>query len=138
MDFKIEDYLEATHYDQVMTWFIGHKWQPLPKQALPEIGVVISSPDGKVGICAGFLYRTDSAIAMLEWVVSNPEYSEKEERSQALDLLLEQILCRATDNGYKLVYAFLGNERLIKRYTDAGFEVGDANVTTVVWGIGGF
>ena len=42
---------------------------------------------GNVSIVSCYIYITNSTGALLEWVVSNPEYREKD-RKQAIELLL--------------------------------------------------
>lgn len=118
------------------TWWKAHKWPVIPAVTLPATGVVIYS-DKDVPVCAGFLYTTDSVLGILEWVVSNPAFDEKPARSEAVDLLIEELLWRAKHRGIKAIYSFVKNERLMKRYVDAGFTVTDTGMTHVLW-TGGF
>lgn len=52
---------------------------------LPPIGAII--PD----LAAGWIYRTDGAVAILDPLVRNPEIS-KEEADQALDYIVESLI----------------------------------------------
>ena len=35
-----------------------------------------------IPIVAGFLYFTNSSAVLLEWIVSNPDYKEKDKKKQ--------------------------------------------------------
>jgi hypothetical protein len=112
----------------VASWWGGHKWPVIPQDALPRTGVVAF--DGETGVCAAFLYETDSCMAWLEFVVSNPMYKKKPGRSDAVDMVIKNLMEKARG---KLVFSSTKHDRLLKRYVDAGFEVADLNVTHVIW-----
>lgn len=111
-------------------WWVKHKWHPIPKEALPHIGIVVKKDD--VSICAGFLYRTDSCIAWPEMFVSNPNYRDKKNRDAALTLLIDQLVSIAKDLGFLVCFASVTNQSLVKRLVNAGFKITDKAMTNLV------
>ena len=87
-----------------------------------------------VDICAGFIYLTNSKVALTEFVVSNKEYREKD-RGKALDFLLDCLLALAEQNGCRYAHVILKNDSLIRRYKKAGYILSDKKVTEMlkVW-----
>lgn len=118
---------DETDFAVINQWWIAHGWTMVPSM-LPRIGFVVD------GICAGFLYQTDSTFALLEWVISNPA-SEKESRRQGLDLLVEAAIREAKDLGFKVLYSTLKHPALIKRYENHGFVPTDTGMTALVRGL---
>jgi len=112
-------------YWELCSWWAGHGWMAPDQDMLPEHGFIINN------ICAGFLYKTDSKIAWLEFIISNPR-SEKLERNKALDLLIEQLYSRAKELGFKAIFTSATHKGLIERYKDHGFVVTDTSMTNLV------
>lgn len=88
---------------------------------LPPFGLIAD------GICAGFLYRTDSPVAVVGNLVSDPD-GDRETRSQALDLLIEMLYSRARFEGFKRVTAASNLNSVKKRLVSLGFTPGDEKV----------
>jgi hypothetical protein len=60
-------------YDVIAPWFVAHGWQQAPHRTiLPPTGFIIEGDDGKI-LAGAFLYLTNSPLAFLEWLVTNPE-----------------------------------------------------------------
>jgi len=112
-------------YITLCEWWVEHKWGVIPMNCLPKVGFVVNN------ICAGFLYQTDSKIAWLEWIISNPQ-SNKEERDVALDLLINQLLITAKELGFKLVFTSVKHPKLKERYLEHGFLITENNSTEMV------
>lgn len=132
---KAHGFSSDEHYEQICSWWRAHNWPVLPVEALPAIGRVVSH--NGVNVCAGFLYRTDSAICLLEWIVSNPDFKDKPTRSDAIDFLIQNLLGAAQKLRPSIVFSYAKNDRLLKRYQDLGFQVSDKDMTHVVWANGG-
>lgn len=122
MEIKSYDPLD---YWMLCSWWSGHGWTPPSQEMLPEIGFVVDN------IAAGFLYKTDSKITWLEFIIANPR-SEKNERSKALDLVIEQLYSKAKELGFKAVFTSATHKGLIDRYKKHGFEVSDLEMTNLV------
>ena len=80
--------LKKDDYDYIAKWWKWWRWKVIPKEMLPENGLsgLMVEKDG-VRIVSGFIYMTNSTGAMLEFIVSNPDYKEKD-RKQAIELLI--------------------------------------------------
>jgi hypothetical protein len=81
---------------EVDTWHEQHGMRPI--QAPPRVGFIVP------GVAAGFLYQTDSDVALLEGYVTNPKASSTE-RHQALDGITQKLLESAADLGFRTVWA---------------------------------
>jgi len=94
---KPEPFVYYKHYEEIRRWWQGWKWEPVPLESLPENGVIIP------GFAVGFLYKTDSNIAWLEWIVANPE-ADKSQRRQAVEIVIEYLTGKAKELGFKRVF----------------------------------
>ena len=117
--------------NDVHGWWEAHGWPALPLKLLPKLGVITEDDGHKY--CAGWLYQTDSKVAILEWIVANPNAPRKP-RSKAVDLVIETLCKHAKDLGFETIFSSLvpKQERLIKRYETQGFIVSDRDMTNVV------
>lgn len=126
-------YLCEEDYDNTLVkWWESWGWIPPNRDMLPQNGTggVIISKDG-VDICAGFIYFTNSTMAWLEYIVSNKEY-RNEDRSEAIEMLINVLSSIAKDNGFKYIYASIKSQPLISKYKAAGFKMGDSNCQEMV------
>lgn len=126
---KTRDYTDADHRMLGMWWEM-QGWATIPKEALPKTGVVVETDD-KTAICAGFLYKTDSNVCLLEFIVADP-LSDTMERGQALDVLIEELVDRAKQMEFVTVFTMATNTRLIDRYKEHKFQVTDRGMTHFV------
>lgn len=124
--FTLED------YPTIHRWWVDHKWTPLPHDLLPVHGFVVE--ENGVMILAGWLYQSDSKIGWLEWIISNPE-STHEDRSSAIDLLINVVIYKAKELGMKALFSSLKHDGLMKKYLANGFVKTDENVTNFIRGI---
>lgn len=113
---KVIEYSKK-HYEEVCKWWTVRNWMIIPENVLPKTGVIIATKDG-VNICAGWLYRTDSNLCAIEWVISNPE-SAREQRDEAQDLLFKSLLDRLEVG--EMVLGFSEFEAMTERYEKHGF-----------------
>lgn len=115
-------------YEELYSWFEGWKMPPLPKEFLPEIGLIVG--DVKTDYAVGFLYRTDSAFCWLEWITGNPKETSIK-RNQALDILIKDIIDIAQAEGFKAIHMSLRHEKLIKKLESFGFDLSDEGITNM-------
>jgi hypothetical protein len=92
---------------------------------LPAVGFIV--PD----TAAGFLYRTDSAIAWIEWIVANPA-APKLQRSEALNLIISSLTEAARTMGFKAIFTSAHHPGLIGRFKEHGFTETDSAVTHLI------
>lgn len=106
-------YEPALHFDQVSVW-MQHRNQLITPDALPKSGFIIP------GKAAGFLYRTDSSMAMIENLVAAPGLG-REERDQAVDDIVLAICAEAARLGFKMLVGTTVLEAVVKRAERLGF-----------------
>lgn len=123
--FKPED-----HYEMVGEWWKAQKWPVLPLTHLSSIGAV-AYVDG-VPVVAGWLFQTDSAWCLLEFIVANPEV-RRGARSQGFDALFTWAKAAAIAGGFKNIFSSVSSDPLIKRYVDNGFQITDRKMTNLVF-----
>lgn len=76
---------------------------------LPEVGYWVP------GILSAWLYRTDSKIAFMEEMASDPD-ATKEQRHEASLLVQDAIAEHARSVGYRYLLGFTSHQTLIDRY----------------------
>ncbi|QDP58457.1 MAG: hypothetical protein Unbinned6046contig1000_26 [Prokaryotic dsDNA virus sp.] len=132
MEFNVRK-LNIDDYDKhLVKWWKAWGWKPIPRDFLPEdatSGLMVTK--GDQNICAGFLYLTNSKVALTEFVISNKQYKEKD-RKEAIELLIDCIIELADKNGYKYAHVILKNESLLNKYLDAGYVLSDRKVTEMI------
>lgn len=116
---------ENSDYSEVAGWWLDQNWPIIPQDHLPEFGFIVP------GIAAGFLYKTDSNFALLEFVIANPN-SSKEDRANALDLVIENLILLAQELGFKSIFSSVTHPKLIDRYVNHGFIITDKNMTNLI------
>lgn len=119
----------SKHYAEVAAWWSQHKWPIIPPGMLPKLGIVVAK-EGQ-NICAGWIYRTDSTIAWLEFIVVNPKAPLKT-KSKALDLLIDTLTIHAKNMGYEAVFSSLRHKGLMKKMTKFGYAKADEAMTNMV------
>jgi hypothetical protein len=116
-------------YAHVSAWWQAQNWPVIPQEMLPSTGLIVESEGEK--LAAGFLYKTDSKIAWLEFLVGNPE-SDKMKRRQALDALIQGLCDEARESGFTRIFTSAQHPGLIERYKGHGFMETDKNMTNLV------
>jgi RimJ/RimL family protein N-acetyltransferase len=119
--------LHADDYENILcNWWRDWRWTPPSKDFLPDDGMGgFMVYDGKVPICAGFMYVTNSKAAWCDWIISNLKYKDRQKRKEALELLVKTISDEAEALGKKYIYALIKNKPLIDVYKKVGFKEGD-------------
>jgi len=132
MEFNLRRLTENDYDDTLKHWWKSWGWEAPPKDFLPENatgGLMVTK--GDLDICAGFIYLTNSKVALTEFVVSNKDYKEKD-RTEAIELLIDGILMLADEKGYKYAHVILKNKSLVGKYKKSGYMVSDENVTEMI------
>ena len=118
--------LRDKDYETIVSWWKWWKWPVLPKQSLPPTGLMVEKGDTSIVSC--YIYITNSTGALLEWVVSNPEYREKD-RKQAIELLLVAAEKMLKDQGVTYVFSIGRNKNLIDTHKKLGWII-DSKTST--------
>ena len=116
--------LKDEDYETLCGWWESWpKWVNPPKTFLPDNGKggLMVEKNGKP-ICAGFLYMTNSDAVLLEWIVSDPEYRDKD-RKQAIELLITSAeeLCKQL--GKVHMFTIGRSKHLINTHKKLGWTV---------------
>jgi len=115
--------LKKDDYDYIARWWKWWRWKVIPKEMLPENGLsgLMVEKDG-IKIVSGFIYMTNSTGAMLEFIVSNPDYREKD-RKQAIELLINtaEEFCKGLGCDY--MFSIGRNKHLIETHKKLGWNV---------------
>ena len=116
--------LTEKDWDTLVSWWNNWpKWKAPVKDFLPDNGKggLIVEIDNKP-IVAGFIYLTNSKTALLEWIVSNPEYRESD-RKDAIELLIQAVERVLQDQGIKYVFSIGRTRSLIETHKKLGWNV---------------
>ena len=119
MKFNIRRLVESD-YETLVKWWEGWKWPPVPKTFLPDTGFIVEK--NKIGVVACYVYMTNSKAALLEWVISNPEYRESD-RKDAITLLIQAVEHVLSEQGIKHVFTIGRNKHLINVHEKLGWDV---------------
>jgi len=104
----------------VKWWGAWPEWQAPPKTFLPDTGFIVEK--NNIGIVAGYVYMTNSKAALLEWIISNPEYRESD-RKDAITLLIQAVERVLSDQGIKHVFTIGRHKSLINLHKKLGWMV---------------
>jgi hypothetical protein len=126
MELKVRA-LQESDWEMLVKWWASWKdWGVNPsKDMLPQNGTggLIVEKDG-VNIVAGFLYLTNSKVAWMEWIVSDPDYKESD-RADALELLINSLEDIARGVGYEIILSIGRNKSLINMHKKLGYTIDD-------------
>ena len=117
--------LKEEDYKTICAWWKWWRWTPLPKTALPDnakSGFMVEKNNKP--IVAGFIYETNSASVLLEWIVSDPEYRDNDRR-EAVELLITEAEKSTKALGYNYMFTIGRNKRLIDTHKKLGWFVDD-------------
>ena len=113
--------LTSEDYSTLVEWWDAWpEWQAPPQTFLPDTGFIVEK--NNIGIVAGYVYITNSKAALLEWIISNPEYRESD-RKDAITLLIQAVERVLTDQGIKHVFTIGRNKHLINLHKKLGWMV---------------
>lgn len=116
-------------YILVLRWWKDWGWPALPLEALPQNGYIVENM-GKP-ICAAWLYKTDSCLASIEWIISDAKAS-REEREGTIELLFNKLFDIAKEEGFTMVFSSVKNLVLKNKMLDLGYQEGDINMTNMI------
>ena len=113
--------LREDDYPQLCDWWKWFRFPAPPQDCLPAngLGGVMVSKAG-LDLCAGFLYFTNSKMCWLEFIVSNPEYRDKN-RHEAIRLLIDELAGVAQRKGCKAIFSSIKRKSLVGHYEACGF-----------------
>lgn len=95
----------------IISWYRVRNLPSPPSWSLSKYGLMVP------GVAAGFLYRTDSGLALVEGLITNPD-APSMVRGRALELVLRNLVAVARDMGFHMVLGFVqssGSAALARR-----------------------
>jgi hypothetical protein len=116
--------LEASDWNTLVKWWDSWpEWTTPPRSFMPDNGTSgLIVEKNKEPIVAGFLYFTNSDAVLLEWIISNPEYRNKD-RKEALELLITTAEGICKQAGKKRMFSIGRNKSLIETHKKLGWSV---------------
>lgn len=115
-------------YCFIKKWFQEHGKSAPAESELPATGIIVDD------IAAGFLYKTDCSIAMLECFVSNPK-ANKREVLKAINFIIEQLTVVAELIGYSKICGFTRKRSMKRVAKKLMFQQAERNYTLISKGI---
>jgi len=127
--------LRASDWNTLQLWWKNWpEWAATSptKDILPENGTsgLMIQKNG-LPIVAGFIYETNSKCALLEWIVSSPQYRDKD-RNQAVELLITEAEQYCKKMGYDYVFSIGRDSNLIKKHKKLGWFVDPGNSREII------
>jgi len=111
----------------ISTWWEGHGWSAIPQAILPRLGA-LAVGDDSTPLAAAWLYMDNSVgVAMLEWLVSNPEAPPRQVL-RALRAVVDFLKAEAEALDYGVVLATCRQASLSAVLCKEGFQVTDSGV----------
>lgn len=98
---------QDSDFEEIQGWAKA-RGDAYDKDMFPPLGFIMP------GVCAYFIYETDSKVCWLENMIANPECSN-EIRDLSLDLVVTEVLREVNRLGYKKAYATTSIEKVIDR-----------------------
>ena len=126
MELNIQKLKESDYEKLLVNWWKDWGWKAPPKDFLPDNGTggfMVYNKD--IPICAGFIYKTNSKVAWVDWIISDKNYKDKESRKKAIIYLIEALTEICKQLGYTYGYALINHKGLIKTYEDLGYIKAD-------------
>jgi len=113
---EVIPYDRSVHDAMVTRWCSSRGVPATLLDMLPERGFIV--PD----VAAGFLYQTDSTMALIEGIVANPK-ADSRIRDDALDQVFFALFDLARDLGFELVWGFSPRPEIETRARRIGFRI---------------
>jgi hypothetical protein len=115
--------LTDNDYELLVSWWKWWRWTPIPKNFLPDNGTGgIMIEKDNTPVVAGFIYYTNSDAVVVEWIISNPDYKDKN-RKQAVEVLLNTIEEVCKKQGKQYMFSIGRSKQLIDTHKKLGWVV---------------
>lgn len=125
---EIVKFNDKEHYEALRMFWAQYDWEAPELDCLPRTGFVAQNETGIIGAC--FYYKTNSKMAMMDWLIADKE-SDKEHRNVAVLMLIEKIKTELKDAGVKIIYTITANKKIVETYKRMGFQVMEEGVVSM-------
>ncbi len=102
-------------FELINSWYEKRNLQPVDKIFLSSNGYIVDD------IVAVWLYKTDSSIAWIENLITNPD-AKTYERSRSIDYLLIHVCNEARSMGFKAIIGLTKLAAVSNRCKSLGFK----------------
>ena len=85
-----------------------------------------------VDVACGFLYKTNSSVCWIEYIVANPNIKLEEVRHEGVKFVLNKLFNVAKELGYIVAFSSINHEKLIDIYKNSGFIEGSKGTTEMI------
>lgn len=126
---RVRNFIPEKDYSMLVEWWKAQGWGPVPLSHLSPNGIVAEIAEAPVA--AGFVYRTDSAVAVLEYIVTDPKISSSM-RSAGLDQVLTAATQLVKGMGFQALFMACGDKGLAKRMEKHEFTVIGSDVVNLL------
>ena len=112
-------------YPELQRWWRGHGWDPVPENRLPRFAWLAMDGETPRAFASAYLDNQGTGVAMLEWIVTNPDNAPRQ-TLRALDTLLpfmRDTLVREFD--YDCILATCAHPALSRSLEKHHFQVTD-------------
>lgn len=106
---------EDSDMDEINGWYVAHGRPAIVRSDLPAFGVI------EPGVGCAFLYRTDSAVGLLDGVVTNPR-ADPEMRHRAFVAGFLVIEAEAKRLGVTRLLAMCQHPDTVRRTVEYGYR----------------
>ena len=118
--------LNNEDYDNILKgWWHEWSFQAPCREFLPDMGtggyIVF---DEEVPVCSGYIYKTNSGVAWITWILSNRSYRKKPQRKEAINLLIREMTDVCKSYGFKYVFTAHNNQNLNQPFEQLGYIKG--------------
>ena len=84
---------------------------------------MVVEKEGKL-VVIGFIYLTNAKVALLEWIISDPNYREND-REELIELLIKGAEDIVKHLDYKYLFSVVQHKKLIEKHRKLGWVVDD-------------
>jgi len=102
-------------FDEIRAWFEARELKIPDRSLFPKVGFIVE------GVAAGFIYFTDSPVAIIDCYISNP-LSDSKYRSEAITGITEALIVCAKFHKCKRIKCDSTLGSIKRRALDHGFK----------------
>jgi len=129
MNINVRSFDFIQDYAEVSGWWEAQGWPVIPLDHLSTDGW-IGEINGKKAVAA-WVYHTNSAFCLLEFIVVNPEV-RREERKAVMDQFINSMVEYTKGLGFKTLFLTTKSQGLISRLEGQNFQVTDKGMTNIL------
>lgn len=133
MEYRIAKYSD---YEMLQEWWKVWRFTSPPIITLPQEDSEHFSGyfavENGVDVACGFLFKTNSTVCWIEYIVANPNIKSEEVRHEGVKLVLNKLFNVAKELGYIVAFSSIKHEKLIDIYKNSGFIEGSKGTTEMI------